>query len=426
MIAPHRINREHRKLLFSLGTIFMTRIPGAVGVLWFLPLLRFGLGTEDYANLLSAMGLAIAATFLINGFSIFGRRLIGEAYANGDRVGEADGFASLVCANALALALALAIIAAFCTLRDSGTAVLIVSMLPAIGIFLTTFDNVRSAYNEHYVTATAQFVLQVGIYTIGFLLPAVRHSLILAALVLQGHAILSSLITLGLLLRDRAYLLTGRPVAAWRVIREGTIVAMAEGLLTATLSLSMVWLQTTASATTSAWFATIVRLFQTFLTPVILLLMPLSSYIRLSWNGKTFTQQQTLAKVVLMIGLGYGALVALALLLASQLYVDRLLHLPAPGGLLQVLPCFLLFGAIIAYKSYSSIAYLVLDGASHLSSWTTVAITAAAMLGAATSFAVDSFSVISVYAVATSLSMILVLCWNAARFVLDGNRLQES
>ena len=45
-----RADREQRKLLFSLGTSFLTRIPGLIGVLWFLPLLRFGLGTDDYAN----------------------------------------------------------------------------------------------------------------------------------------------------------------------------------------------------------------------------------------------------------------------------------------------------------------------------------------------------------------------------------------
>ena len=80
------------------------------------------------------------------------------------------------------------------------------------------------------------------------------------------------------------------------------------------------------------------------------------------------------------------------------------------------LEIFLLFGAIIAYKSYSSVAFVVLDETAHLSSWTMVAVSAAVALGAAASFAVDPLSAINVYALAAGLSMIVVLFWNATRF----------
>ena len=297
----------------------------------------FGLGTDDYTNLLAAMALGSAAGFLFGGFSLVGRRLIGEAFANSDRAGEANGFVSLVVANAMACCLALLIVAAYCWIRGNSTGFLAVSTLSTFGLFLTTFDNVRSAYNEHYVTATLQFILQVTCYTVGFLVPATRHSLVLGSLVLQSHYMLASLITLGLLLRDRPYLLSGRAIDIWPVARQGTMLAIADGFMMATLSLSVVWLQTSASSTTSAWFATMVRLFQTFLVPVILLLIPLSSYIRILWNGKSVAQQQAFAKATLFIGLCYGAIVAVALLLVSRFYVGLLLHLPAPGDLFRVL-----------------------------------------------------------------------------------------
>ena len=118
------------------------------------------------------------------------------------------------------------------------------------------------------------------------------------------------------------------------------------------------WLQFSASATTSAWFATIVRLFQTFLMPVVLLLYPLSSYLRIRWHSKSVVQQQTLTRLTLLTGLCYGAVVAVVLLGVSRLYIGYLLHLPVPDS--RVLPIFLLFGAIVAYSSYSSIAYIVL------------------------------------------------------------------
>jgi hypothetical protein len=410
-------NREQRKLLFSLVANFLTRIPGAIGVIWFLPLLRFGLGTADYANLLSSTALGSAAAFLSGGFSLVGRRLIGHAYAEGDLAGEADGFVSLLIANAVALIFALAIVAGYCWVRGASSAVLVVATLPPFVAFLNTFDNVRSAYNEHYVNATLLIALQATTYALGFLLPATRHSILLGALVLHGPYLLTSLLTLVLLLRNRLHLIGGRPVAIWVVARQGTMLAIADGFLLTTLSLSVVWLQITADATTSAWFATNVRLFQTLYVPVLLLLVPLSSYVRISWNGKSVAQQQAFTKAMLSLGLGYGAIVAVALLGASRIYLAWMLHLPAPGSLLAVSPIFLLFGAIIAYKSYSSMAYVVLDEVAHLSSWTTVAVGAAVALGVVASLDVDPLNAVNVYAVAAGLSVIIVLFWNVVRFI---------
>ena len=172
-----------------------------------------------------------------------------------------------------------------------------------------------------------------------------------------------------------------------------------------------------ATAETSAWFATEVRLFQTFLVPVVLLLLPLSSYIRILWNSKSAEQRHAFARATLAIGVGYGALVATALFLASHLYVELLLHLPTPGSLLEVLPVFLLFGAIVAYKSYSSIAYMVLEDSAYLSTCTTIVVALAVALGVAASFRVEPLSTIVVYASAAGASIIAVLFWNAARFV---------
>ena len=153
------------------------------------------------------------------------------------------------------------------------------------------------------------------------------------------------------------------------------------------------------------------RLFQTLLVPVSLLLVPLSSYIRILWNSKSVAQQQAYTKATLLIGLAYGAIVAVLLFVASQLYIGWLLQLPVPRDL----AIFLLFGAIVAYKSYSSVAYVVLDETAHLSSWTMAAVSAAVALGAVASFAVDPLNAINVYALAAGLSMIVVLFWNTSR-----------
>ena len=76
-----------------------------------------------------------------------------------------------------------------------------------------------------------------------------------------------------------------------------------------------------------------------------------------------------------------------------------------------------MFGAIIAYKAYSTIAYVVLDETTHLSSWTTVAVAMAVAFGAAASLTVDPLRAIDVYALVGGVAMLAVLLWNAARFV---------
>jgi hypothetical protein len=412
-----RANTEQRKLLFSLGTNFATRIPGSIGVLFFLPLLRFGLGTDNYAKLLAASALGTAATFLSGGFNFVGRRLVGEAYSAGDMRGEAAAFAGLSVANGASMLFSFVVIIIYCSAFGAGATFLIAAALPVIAAFFNTFDNVRSAYNEHYVTATLLIILQLISYAFGFLVPFTRQHLVVSAFVLTSPYLFASFFALVLLLRKRSYLMSGSWEFTGRIITEGTVYALADGLLTATLGLAVVWLETMASAQTAAWFATLVRLFQIFLVPVMLLLLPLSSYIRVIWNTSGPVKQRAFASITLMMGLGYGALVGIALLFVSRIYIGGVLHLSAPENLLYVLPCFVLFAAIVAYRSYSSIAYLVFDNPSHLSWWTTLAVITAVIVGAVSSIRIDALGAINVYALLAGLLMIAVMFWNVARFI---------
>jgi hypothetical protein len=142
-------------------------------------------------------------------------------------------------------------------------------------------------------------------------------------------------------------------------------------------------------------------------------MLPLSSYIRIRWKSKSLAQQQTYTKITLLAGVIYGTTVAFALFLASHFYVGQLLHLPVPDDV----SIFVLFGAIVAYKSYSSVAYVVLNETIHLSMWITVAVGMAVTVGGAASFAVDPLRAIDAYAVAASASILMVMLWNVARFV---------
>jgi hypothetical protein len=415
-----RIDREQRKLLFSLCTNFLTRVPGVIGLLWFLPLLHSSLGTDGYAELLSAMALGVALAFLAGGFNLMGRRLIGQSYAVGNKGGEADGLVSTLAANTLAVSVTLAVISAYCCFRGAGIEFLIVSAIVALSLFLAMFDDARVAYNEHYVTALLFIALQSVSYGIGFLVPATRHNIVAGALVMQGPYILASLCTGALLLYERPYLLKGEPVALWFVLRQGAPLAVADGFVLATLSFSVVWLDSLGTTSTSAWFATTVRLFQTFLVPIMLLLTPLSSYIRIFWSRKSTAQRNTVSRATLLTGFAYGALVAVSLFVVSKLYVGRLLDLPIPEGGRWI---FVLFGVIIAYKCYSSIAYVVLDDNDHLSGWTTAVAGAALTVGVIASLAVGPLGAINIYAVVAGIGMTAVLIWSAARITSPASKL---
>lgn len=419
-------NVEQRKLALSLATNFATRIPGAVGVLWFLPLLHFGLGTDLYAALLAAIALGNSVSSLRAGLVVIGRRMIGEAYSCGDRVREADGFMSLLVAGLGALAAGLAIIFLYCWWRESDMSILIVSAIPVVSSFLNTFDNVRAAYNEHYVTATIQTCLQVGLYTIGLTVPATRESVVFASLILQGSYMIASFLTFLLLIRERSYLLTGNPVAVWPIVRDGTIISVADGFTLASLGMAVVWLQAAADDQTSAWFATVVRLFETLLVPVVLTVMPLSSYIRIRWNDHSTAQQRKLTQVTLAVGIGYGVAVAIGLFAATRIYVSQLLHLSQPGGLLSILPCFLLFTAIVAYRTYSLVAYAVSDQSRHLSYWSTLAAFIGVAAGMAAQGLTEPLGVINVYALTAGTATLTVLVWNAARSGCPDPRLSRT
>lgn len=409
-------NREQRKLLASLAANFLTRIPGAVGLLWFLPLLVSGLGTEKYGDLLAAMALSGATGgFLSGGVKTIGRRWIGEAYGANDRVGEANAFASLIVSNLILMALAIMIISVYVVSCGNALEVWIVAIICVFSICCNTFNDARAAYNEHYVTATLLFGLQIAVYTIAAFVPSTQQNLVLGVLIFQGPYLLSSLITGVMLLRERPYLMFGRPVTLWRMVCDGTRLSMADSFLEVPLSLTVVWLQASADATTSAWFATVVRLFQTFQAPILLVLMPLSGYVRLLWNRKTASQRQLFVKVLLVASFSYALVVAVALLLSSQFYIGLMLHIPAPP-IWQNLPIFLLLGMIIAYKTYSMIVYVVLDS-NHLAGWITVTTgVTAAILGAAATLG-DPLIILDIYALITGTAIIWVMTWSMVRFV---------
>lgn len=410
-----QLGTEQRKLALSLVVNFATRVPGLLGVVVMLPLLHDDLGTADYAFLLGALALGATTTFLFGGFHTVARRQIGEAYSREDEPGQADGFMTLMAVNGLIFLAALVAMAAYCVFQPRGGAMFAISAFVALTAYANSFDNARAAYNEHYVTAVLQIIFQVLNLAAAFLFRPLREDPLLASYVLQGHGLVASLVAGGLMLWRRPYLLRGRVVDARLAARQGLAIGMADGLLAATLSLSVVWMQFSSTAAVAGWYGTLIRLFQTILVPVVLLLMPLSSYIRLGWNKKSATTQGRIVLASVVLGLGYGALASGVLALASYYYIDRLLALPAPGGWATLVPLYALFTAIIGYRSYSAIAYLVMDG-TRLATAIAAQLLAALVLAAVASVWLSPLATIVVYALLVGGILVVAELWSALSF----------
>jgi hypothetical protein len=364
VIARFRhMDRARRQMIASVAMNMLTRLPSVALVLIFLPRMRTGLGIENFGLLFATLALGAAATFVIGGFATVGLRIIGEAHSRDNHADEADGFVSLTLLNLLAGLAMAAAVAAIIWYRDESLSVLLVALLPIVASVLNaSLDQTRLAYNEHYIVSGLGLTMQLCVYAAAFTIPAFSHDLILAALVFHGPIILASLISGGLMLAKRPYLVLGLPVHAKAIMANGVVIGIADGALVASLSFVLIWLERVETAEIVAWFATQIRLFQMFLTPILMIVIPLASFVRSSWSGRSMKAQRRIAVASFVLGVASGLGLALALLAGGIFYARYTLGLNPPEPGIAILPLFAMFAVITVYKCYSSIIYLVLDG----------------------------------------------------------------
>ena len=357
-------DRERRKLAWSLGGNLLTRISSLAMVFLILPLLITGLGQERYAALFAALAVGVLASIPMGGTGILGVRMIGDAASRDDHAGEAAAFLGLAIANfALAFGL-VALTIVFMIARGSGTALACVALLPIVQAACNgTFDNARLAYNEHYWTAGLGLGLQLFWYALLLLAPPFRHHVLLAATVFHAPTTVASIANGVLLLRARPYLLRGRAIDPRTMLRAGASFGAAEGLLMGALSVVVIYLQLTSTASVTAWFATQNRLFQMCLTPLMMVLVPLGGFIRLKWVDADDRRQRKVIKAAYVAGAVALIGITGGLGVIGPFYTRYWLHLPPPTNGWLLMPLFALFGAITFYRCFAAIAYLVLDGA---------------------------------------------------------------
>ena len=417
MIARfRRLNVRQRQLAWSLLANFATRLPGLAGVLFFLPRLKAHIGLEAFATVMAAIALGGIATFVMSGIGFVARRLIGDAFSRSDDQGEADASRGIFDVAVAAALLCSVGIVVYGIARGSSAVFYLGALASALAVLIQQQDAVRAAYNEHYVTAIIQVVLQTATYTaVLLILPASAYSAILGVAVITGPMILSSLLSLIDLVYKRRYLLRGHPHLRARIARDGLIIGFGEGLLMASLGFVILYLDFAGATAASAWYATTLRLFTVVLVPVVLILAPLSSYVRLIWNSCASGRQQFIIFATLAVSIGYSFLVGGAMVVLSRLYVGGAMGMAEPGSQFQILTIFAMFTAVVVFKSYSSVAFVVLD--SRKMSLSAVMGTLLAMgTGLIAVQWLSPIAAVSAFAVTMTLVIIVVTVADALRF----------
>jgi hypothetical protein len=350
------ISGDRSKLVASIVANALARVPGLATIILILPLTKAAVGTASYGTMLSMLSLGSVCTFVFGGLGAFGRRELSFAHSRKMDQAEADVFAT-VWMLSIVLGLLLCVVITGVAYRETNDkSVIAVTWLPIIASVFNNFDNLRSAYNEHYVTALWQVVSQVVILVFVLWWGISSTGIFIWGLISVLPFMVASLNTgVGLVL-TRPYLLRGRIVGIQRALGSSFDIAIADGAIFAALNFSVYWLGIRAPEEAAA-YGTLVRLFQSLLTPMMLLLFPLTGFISLKWPKIGFARQAKLLRGAAILGSVYGIAVALIIFFAGRLYLEDFIGISAEGQTLYVVAVAILGGAVCSYKACSGLAY---------------------------------------------------------------------
>jgi N-acetylglucosaminyldiphosphoundecaprenol N-acetyl-beta-D-mannosaminyltransferase len=416
---------ERKKLVWSVSANMLTRLPSLALLLLILPRIFAGLGPQGYATMVSALALGGLATFVMSGAGVLGLRVIGTAASLGDTTSEAAMFVSLAAVNLCVTGVLMVGTFGVEVVRGESMAVACVALLPLLQSGLnTTFDNARMAYNEHYRTALLVFCFQLICYALFLAVPAFSANIFLAATMFHAPITLASIVNAVWLVKARPYLLSGSAVRAAEVLRAGFSFGAAEGLLMAAPGLTVIWLDAFAGPATTAWFATQGRLFQMFLSPLLMVLLPLASFIRVKWGKASIERQRRTILAAFSLGtLGlFGMTLGLGVI--GPVYARHWLGLELPAGWPTLLGIFIFFGAVTCYRVFSAIAYLVLDGTGLAHRVITAALIGA-LAGLAAQPYLSPLGAFALFAVATSLLILAAIVLSVLRGVRGGRPIES-
>lgn len=358
------ITRQRAGLLASLGFNFIAKLPGILAVFIILPAVSRSLGTEGYGQFLAALALGSLFTLPYGGVGAVGRRLLAGAHGDGNKKEESDVFVTTMSFSFAMTLVLLAAVTGVAYFSWPPSLLYVVCCLPILSSLFNTFDNMRSSYNEHYVTANFQLFFQLAIYGTVFLAGLPHASVLFSGMALQGPFMLASIATGIALVVKRPYLLSGAPRHVRLIIAPAVGVMMADGAIAGLLNFSVYWLGRVGDPQFAAWYGTFLRLFQSFMSPVMLILFPLTSYISIHWGKLSQQRQKSLHKLFILGGFSYGILVAFCMAVGGSYYIGHMFSMKVHGDTTDLLCIVLFLGAVVAQKSYTLLIYSIDEGRS--------------------------------------------------------------
>ncbi|MFK4385534.1 hypothetical protein [Bradyrhizobium sp. USDA 223] len=354
--------------------------------------------------------LALGSTFTLffGGINTVGRRRLSFAYSTQNALGQAGAFSDTIWLAALCTLVAGAVVALIASQTASTPTLVVVALIPIVAAFTNTFDNLRAAYNQHYVTAILQTITQTAIFGYVAFSGLPTSAVIFSALVLNFPYILASALTLLGLCWEKPELRLRSPGNLVPNFRAATYVTLADGAVFSALNASLYALGAFGATDAAAWYGTLMRAFQTLLAPVLLILLPLTSFVTLRWAEWNASSRRKAFNLIAIIALLYGSFVGICFLLGSNLYVEYFFP-DVPRVSTFTLACVaMFFGAIIAQKIYIQLVYSV-DEARGLSFRIFLAVCFAALLALSSKLSLAPIHVLDVFCLATSIPLIAVI-----------------
>lgn len=208
-----KLSNDRFKLALSLLFNAISKLPAILVITSILPQVKESLGVNGYSPFLAAMALGGFFVLPFGGINTVARRIVGMQYGCHDEGGQADAFVSAIAVGsgvaAIACSMVLLLSLTVFAHRISHIAA-IAAFFPIMSAALNLFDNIRAAFNEHYVVAALLFAFQLVIYVpVAILHPGI-NGMIVAALIMQAPGMLTSTAQVLLLVVQRPYLLRER------------------------------------------------------------------------------------------------------------------------------------------------------------------------------------------------------------------------
>ncbi|MET4605078.1 O-antigen/teichoic acid export membrane protein [Bradyrhizobium sp. JR4.1] len=396
------------RLIASLGFNLIAKLPSVLGLLVVLPLISRHLGAKNYGEFLAMLALGSTFTFFFGGINTVTRRRLSFAYSSGDIFEQSKAISAGVTAG-IAVALAAGIATAFiANLTASSWSLIVVATIPVIGAFANILDNVRAAYNEHYITAILQTIAQCVIYGCAIIFSSQLDSVIVCAMVLNLPLALASVLTFVLLCRERRGLKFAVPRDLGHTIKSASYVVLADGAVSSALSGSLYGLGAVGATELAAWYGTLMRAFQALLAPILLIMLPLTSFVSLRWvKWNTLVRQRALRNVI-AVAVIYGFSVGLTFALGGNHYLETFFPQIQHPSSITPLCVAAFFGVIVAQKMYVQLIYSVSE-ARQLSIRIFSSISFGTCAGLASQFWLSSTQALNLFCVSTSVTLLFAI-----------------